>query len=64
MRLGRRYYPTLVTLGGNAYIGEFVPVDTHGRGLLLVRPDHQLGRYDKLMIEEVGFRYSNHQVLW
>lgn len=41
--------------------GELVPIDTHGRGLLLVRPDHQLGRYDKLMIEEVGFRYSNHQ---
>jgi len=41
--------------------GELLPVDTKGRGLLLVRPDHQLGRYDALMIEHVGFRYSDHQ---
>jgi len=41
--------------------GELLPVDTNGRGLLLVRPDHQLGRYDALMIEHVGFRYSNSQ---
>ncbi|MCP4908726.1 MAG: hypothetical protein GY910_27440 [bacterium] len=31
-------------------------VDTQGRGLLLVRRDHPLGRYDDLLIERVGFR--------
>ena len=37
------------------------PVDTGGRGALLVRPDHQLGRYDDLLVDYVGFRYSEHQ---
>ena len=36
-------------------------VDTGGRGLFLVRPDHELGRYDDVLIEEVGFRYSPNQ---
>lgn len=40
---------------------EFIEVDTEGRGLLLVRPDHQLGRYDDLLIERVGFRYQRGQ---
>lgn len=38
-----------------------IQVDTHGRGLLFVKPDHQLGRYDDLLIEYVGFRYGDHQ---
>ncbi len=38
--------------------GEYVEIDTGGRGLLLVRRDHQLGRYDQLLIEHVGFSYS------
>lgn len=41
--------------------GELQPVDTRGRGTLLVRPDHQLGRYDDLLIEYVGFRYGEDQ---
>lgn len=49
--------PTAATRGAN----DFVEVDTGGRGLLLVRPDHQLGRYDALMIEHVGFRYGSGQ---
>ncbi len=40
---------------------ELTAVDTHGRGMLLVRPDHQLGRYDDLLIEHVGFRYREGQ---
>lgn len=38
-----------------------VPVDTGGRGVFLVAPDHQLGRYDALRIEEVGLEPSAHQ---
>ena len=38
-----------------------VPVDTNGRGLLAIKPDHQLGRYDELLIEQVGFRYRDGQ---
>lgn len=36
-------------------------VDTTGHGLLLVRPDHQLGRYDHVLIERIGFRYADAQ---
>lgn len=36
-------------------------VETGGRGIFLVRPDHELGRYDEILIEEVGFRYSPEQ---
>lgn len=48
---------------GSAWIptDELVEVDTQGRGLLLVRRDHQLGRYDNLLIEHVGFRYGKGQ---
>lgn len=42
-------------------IAGLVEVDTGGRGLLFVRPDHQLGRYDDLLIEHIGFRYSEEQ---
>jgi hypothetical protein len=36
-------------------------VDTHGRGLLYVKPDHNLARYDDLLVERVGFRYASRQ---
>ena len=42
-------------------VGEMVEVDTGGRGVFLVRPNHELGRYDELRIEQVGFRYSPNQ---
>jgi hypothetical protein len=38
-----------------------VTVDTQGRGLLAIKPNHQLGRYDELLIEQVGFRYRDGQ---
>lgn len=40
---------------------EMMEVDTGGHGIFLVRPDHELGRYDDVLIEEVGFRYSPNQ---
>jgi hypothetical protein len=36
-------------------------VETYGRGLLYVKPDHNLGRYDDLLVERVGFRYGPKQ---
>jgi hypothetical protein len=36
-------------------------VETYGRGLLYVKPDHHLGRYDDLVVERVGFRYGPDQ---
>jgi len=33
-------------------------VETYDRGQLFVRPDHHLGDYDNLLIDQVGFRYS------
>ncbi len=41
--------------------GELQPVDIRGQGILMVRPDHELGRYDALLVEYVGFRYSDDQ---
>ncbi|MEM9174079.1 MAG: DUF3313 family protein [Myxococcota bacterium] len=41
--------------------GELVEVDTGGRGIFLIRPDHELGRYDEILIEHVGFQYSPNQ---
>ena len=35
-----------------------VQIETYNRGQLFVKRDHQLGRYDSLMIEGVGFRWS------
>lgn len=35
--------------------------DTGGRGLLYVKAAHELGRYDYLMIEGIGFRYHPYQ---
>lgn len=34
-----------------------VEIETYNRGQLFVKRDHQLGRYDSLMIEGVGFRW-------
>jgi hypothetical protein len=38
-----------------------IEIDTGGRGLLFVKPNHQLGRYDNLLIEHVGFRYGHNR---
>ncbi len=42
---------------------DLIEIDTEGRGILLVRPDHQLGRYDHVLIDRIGFRYSEDQSL-
>jgi hypothetical protein len=38
-----------------------VEIYTPGRSRLFLRRDHQLGRYDDLLIEHVGFRYGRSQ---
>jgi hypothetical protein len=35
-----------------------IEVETYNQGQLFVKRDHHLGRYDDLMIEEVGFRWG------
>lgn len=35
-----------------------IEVETYNRGQLFVKHDHHLGRYDNLMIDSVGFRWS------
>lgn len=47
--------------GPGAPSRALVPVDTGGRGLLFVRSDHGIGRYDDLLIEHIGFRYAPRQ---
>lgn len=40
---------------------ELVEVDSRGPGRLMVRRDHQLGRYDAVLVRHVGFRYQDGQ---
>lgn len=51
--------PTVATAWTSS--NGMIQIDTHGRGLLFVKPDHHLGRYDELLIEHVGFRYGDNQ---
>lgn len=38
-----------------------IEVETYDRGQLFVKQDHQLGEYDNLLIDHVGFRYGQGQ---